>query len=528
MNRPILQFTAYSIAFMSGVFAQPQTQPAPALPVQPGAGLGIVQAVQATINQNPLLHIQEQQVALSQGALLVQRGKFDTTIGSTVNQNRTYTPLTKAAEATAKQAGIDTSTQNTNTTTTDLTGSKLFESGISIAPSIQLIRTTDNLTNQTGLNNSQVGVQVTLPLLRNRGRDAVAAGKIAAEFEVTATSYDLSQLASQLIAGTAQAYWNYLGAVQSVAIYAESERRGLELLEGVRTLIAADMIPRSELDNAVANVAARTASRLMAEQSVVEAKQALALAIGVSSANVLEIPDPTDPYPDETTTSLISTTPAALKNYIQLALSRRADYLAAKKRVQESSALVVAARNQLKPQLDIVVSGGYAGLQETTRFDKYLSSIFQNIYGPSVVGGIQYSFPLENRVARGQLVENEATLQQLQLRIDDAGRNIASNVVTAATGLNSSVLQLQQAHQAAVSYLSALQGERERLRLGVGSILDILQTEDRYIGAALNEISAKVGYAVAIASLRLATGTYLLPDQPVQAVAKDAFYLPPS
>ncbi len=536
--RPLIPLCCVALAFgQEPPAANPQPgtpaqQASPASPAQPGliatapGGLTIVQAVQMTIDKNPLLFIQKQQVDLDRGALILQKGPFDPNIGASASQARTYTPLTDSAAAQAKASGIDTGSQNTNTTNAALNGSVLFRNGISITPDVTLNRNTDNLTNKTGLNNSQVSVQVTLPLLRGRGRAVVDAQEIAAGQELDASGYDLSQLASQLIAGTVNAYWNYVAALQSLDVYRESEQRGMQLLDGARELAKADIIARIEVDNGVANLASRTASRIQAEQTVVQAAQALAVAIGVSAADILSLPPPSDPYPDGLKQPLLPITPDALQNYIHLALTRRADYLAAKVRVDEAQSVLVAARNQLKPQLNIIGTAGYAGLQDTTRFDKYLSSIFQNIYGPSVSAGLQYNFPVGNHAAKGQLMETLATVQQGLLHVNDTARNVASNVVTAATGVNSSVLQLQQAAEASDSFSKSLEGERQKLRLGTTSLLDILETEDRYISARLSEISARLGYADAIANFRYATGTYLSPDQPVQSVGREAFYVP--
>jgi outer membrane protein len=527
-----------SLAFVAIALAQQQApapvpgEPVPVpgiestlIPPAPG-GLSIVQAVQMTIDRNPQLLIQKQQVEFDRGAYVIQAGPFDTNIGASSNQGRNYVPLTTSEVQTAQAAGIKTGSQDINTTTTTLNGSVLFRNGISITPDVQLTRTDDNLTNMGGLNSSQVSVQVTLPLLRNRGRAVVDAQEIAAGKELDASSYDLSQLASQLIDGTVTAYWSYLGALQSLDVYRESEQRGAQLLDNVRELVRADIIARIELENGVANFASRTANRIQAEQAVVGSAQALAVAIGVSADEILSLPAPSDNYPDGLKQPLLTITPAALKSYIQLALSRRADYIAAKVRVAEAQAILVYARNQIKPQLNIVGNMGYAGLQEATRFDKYLSSVFQNIYGPSYTAGLQYTFPLGNHAAKGQLMETEAAVQQEVLHVNDTARQLASNVVTAATGLNSSVLQLEKAAEASASFGRALDGEREKLRFGAASVLDILQTEDRYVTARLDEISARVTYAEAIANFRFATGTYLAPDKPVQSVGREAFYVP--
>lgn len=463
---------------------------------------------------------------ISRGARILERGIFDTVLGSSVEQQRVYTPLGRSAQTTARQSNIITSAQSSNLTNTNLDLTKLFPWGISVGPVLRLNRSNDNLTNQTGLNNSLASFQVTIPLLRNRGRAVVTARERFAQFELEASYYDLNQTASQLIAGTANAYWNQIGAVQTLEVYRQSEERGRVLLENVQTLINADQLPRSEINKVIANLADRTTSRIAAEQRLVQATQSLALAMGVNAAQILTLAQPTDPLPDGLAQPASLMTNVELDEYIHEAMTRRADYLASKKRIQSSDALLVAVRNQLKPQVDALFSAGYAGLQETNRFDKYLSSAFQNISGPTVMGTIRYSFPFGNHLAEGQLVQSVASFRQMQLRSTDLERNIASNVVVAATGLRFSVEQVRKAREASDAFRAALQAERDKLRLGVGSLIDILQEEDRYIGASLNEIGASVGYAVNIANFRLATGTYLLPDQPVQPVSRDLFYTP--
>jgi outer membrane protein TolC len=64
--------------------------------------------------------------------------------------------------------------------------------------------------------------------------------------------------------------------------------------------------------------------------------------------------------------------------------------------------------------------------------------------------------------------------------------------------------------------------------LGVGSLIDVLTMEDRLTTALRNEVSANMAYALALAQLRAATGTIVLPSQVVQSIAPDLFYTPPT
>ena len=86
---------------------------------------------------------------------------------------------------------------------------------------------------------------VNVPLLRDRGKDVVAAFETAAKLGVPASLLDLNHTASELIFGAAVRYWDHLASVEVLSVLEDSEQRGSALLENVRTLINADMVPRS-------------------------------------------------------------------------------------------------------------------------------------------------------------------------------------------------------------------------------------------------------------------------------------------
>lgn len=531
-------------AIVSAAAQQPGTPAAPvtSLPAAPSAvlpnqvvtpgtapntnasGLTVVAAVQRALDQNPSLHLQQHTVDYYRGALDVQKGTFDTTVSANTDSASTKTPLTKAAIAQAAQAGINTRAQDVLSTDTSLSVSKLFRNGISISPNLSVSRSSDNLGSPVGSATSLGAVQLTIPLLRNRGRATVDAQENAAKLELTAQGLQLAQVASTTIAQTVNAYWNYEGALLSLDAYRQSELRGQELLDNTRIMIAADQIPRAEINFATANLASRTATRAAAEQNVVVAAQALAGAIGVPADQVLSIPAPSDPLPQLTTDADLPITPPALLSYVQEGLQDRGDYLATTVRIKEADTLRIGARGQLRPQLDAGLSAGYAGLQENGSLEKYFGSVIQNTVGPTLSGSLRYSYPINNHFYRGQYEQADASLKQSRDNQVLVGNGIATGIVSAANGLNTSATQLRTATLATQTYRLALEGERERLRFGQSSLLNILESEDRYISAQLSEISAQVAYANAIANFRYSTGTYVNVNQPNQIISADAFY----
>jgi outer membrane protein TolC len=264
-----------------------------------------------------------------------------------------------------------------------------------------------------------------------------------------------------------------------------------------------------------ANLAQRTATRIAAEQQVVGARQQLALAMGLSQDQLLSLPDPVDPLPVASATAIPA--PGSVPQYINLALARRADLMSLKRRQRAADILVIPAKNSLKPQVNLVFSAGYAGYREGNTPGSVLISPFVGAHGPDVSGGINYSFPLGNRNAIGAVMQAEAGSRQAQLRIDDAARTVASNVIVAFEGLRSAALQLERAREAVRLFQNALDNEREKYRLGVSSLIDILTVEDRLTGSLTTNVQAESAYATALAQLRSATGTIIEPDRQVQS-----------
>src|SRR4029079_18867918 len=94
--------------------------------------------------------------------------------------------------------------------------------------------------------------------------------------------------------------------------------------------------------------------------------------------------------------------------------------------------------------------------------------------------------------------DTERSSHQAMLRQCALARNIASAEVTAMSSLVTNVARLKQAREAVRTYRLAVNGEQEKFRLGLGSLVDVLTIEDRLTGALSQELAAQVDYAVDI------------------------------
>ena len=397
-------------------------------------------------------------------------GAFDTVIGTTLSQNRINNPLTLFNQEQAGLLGIITNNQVSNVTTLDIGATKEYRNGVTISPSFMTTRTTDNIYDIGGVNLTTLAFQVTVPLLRGRGRDVVAATETAAGIEVEASLLDLNQTISSLLSNTASSYWNAVGAAKNLKVVQGSEERGKIYVENVQTLIAAGRVPESEIHQVNANLATRSAARIAAEQSLIAARQQLALAMGLSTDQMADVGMPDRGLSRWTTTRSWRVLNAhSLQQFFDLALEHRADYLAAKKREMEQKTLLTPARNGVLPQLNLNLSTGYSSLDEGTGIANFFSAPGRAPRGPDVGVGVTYQFPPSNNAALGALMLAQSNVRQAELRTLQTSQSIMASVVTAVGGVRNAALQLQRAREAVAASQAALDGEREKYRLGCGA-----------------------------------------------------------
>ena len=492
-----------------------------------GAGLDILEAVRTTLELHPLLLLQQKQVDVSR-AVKQQRGAdFDPMLQWSARQSRTNDPLTDLQILALLDSGLDLKNQVTHVTTVGGSYQRQLRSGIVIGPRIEMSRTTDNVQSTEGASRARLSFEVNVPLRRGKGRDVVAASETSAGIGVEASLYDLNQTIAERILATAVSYWGYVAALKQLEIITDSEARGKQYVDSIQTLIAADRLPRNEINQVLANFASRTATRVAYEGRAAEARNNLALAMGLSPARLTDLSKPSDSFPEAESQEAPSLSAEGIQNQIIRALPRRADFLAAERRKEAANVLRKPAKDGLLPKLDLFLSGGYTGLHEGRRPDEFLASPFTRLGGPDMVLGLRYTFPAGNNLALGQMAEAEAAYEQTVLLSSETARVIANGLSNAAVAAYSSMHQLNKAREAVTGYQAALEGEQDKLRLAAGSLTDLLQVESRLTDAMLALVDAQQAFAKALVQYRFAGGTLIAPDKTVQSVDRECFFALP-
>ena len=102
-----------------------------------------------------------------------------------------------------------------------------------------------------------------------------------------------------------------------------------------------------------------------------------------------------------------------------------------------------------------------------------------------------------------------------------------SGVAVAVANLSRTARRVGIARETTELFRSAVDDQTQKLRLGLGTVIDLILTEDRLIQAELGEVAARREYASAVVRLRFETASLLQPSGAVQQIDHATITSPP-
>jgi outer membrane protein TolC len=462
----------------------------------------LLEAVRTTLELQPEIKTSTEDVQAARGTAVSFGGQFDLTLNAQAGQRGETIPQTMFQQTI--NGGLKSI--STETTSYSLGASKQFRFGLSIAPSLSLARTAEDLVDPS-FGNARVVFAARQPLLRGRGASVNAAQETSAWLTAEQQLATLRHTVARRASTTAQAYWSYAAAHQAVEILKAAEERARVLLSEEAELVKAGEHPPSELRQLEANYADQKAARVDGERLEIEGRQALGLAMGLAWRDIDALGPPADPLATVEEAAL----PGQSQPLVELALAERSDRAAARTAIRAADVLVVGARRSLEPQLDLLGELGYNGLTESNGASPFITPFGDNVRGVNFFGGLAFSYPVGNHAARGQVVANEALRKKAAILADDLDRTIASNVSTEIASLRAAVLAARSADEAVVAYRAAVENERKKQRAGLSTIFDVILTQQHLTAAEQQSLRARTVVAQRLSLLRFETGTLVSP-----------------
>ncbi len=476
--------------------------------VRPGAGVELEEVVQAALTNSPEIERGRLAVEAEAGARLLAASPFDLQVRADVRSGRDALSL----------AGVHNGLLVTESVETGTSMLKSFRSGLAMSLDLSLGRVRSSAG---GVPAHQIRTWVSLlvPLAGGRGGGAAAGAERAAQESYAASRLERDHIAARAVHDAVRAYWLYLAAHEQLKTHLESAERARRLVEETRVLIRADERPMSDLDLMASNLAQKQTAVTAARQTVLDARHALGIAMGLGADAIGALGPPSTGFPEAGGDLAVPIASETRARIVRMALSARRDLAGLQARHTGARLAWEGSLQDLRARWDVLARVGY------TRISQGLvpgaGSSPERAHG-GVNGLIQVQYePLAiNRAVRGTARRAAALERTAAIAADDLTRRIEANVRVAMERLDNAVREALAAREAVRLSERSVVTEQEKFRLGLATLFDAILAEDSLTNARLRRTNAQYRFSAALARFRFESGTLL--QTAADAVTADA------
>ena len=281
----------------------------------PGGGaVELEDVVDAVLTNSPDIEIGRLAVEAEAGARLVAASPFDVEVSAGVRGSRDVLPLVGGSNGLFVTESVETLTSAT----------KSFRSGIVMSTDLSLGRVRSG-AGSVWADQARSLVSLLVPLAGGRGGGAVAGAERAAQESYAASRFERDHIVARAVHDAVHVYWLYLAAYEQWKTHVESADRARRLVEETEVLIRADERPMSDLDLMAANLAQKQTVVTAARQSLLDARHALGVAMGLGADAIPAFGPPLTAFPETGADSRVPFTTAVRAEMVRMALAARRD-----------------------------------------------------------------------------------------------------------------------------------------------------------------------------------------------------------
>lgn len=421
-------------------------------------------------------------------------GAFDHVLSSNAEVASAETPLGEIEKQTYNS---DKLTSDTETYAVKL--SKLSRSGIRVETSVSVFRQNDVPYNQPTQATSSIGVAINIPLFdllmenKNSTNEKIALENSHARVD------DYFFQASTSVYQTIAAYWNYLAAYERLLVYKKSEENIQKMLSDFEKLVEAKERPRADANQIRANLAMKQGLVVSGERDLSTLGYQLATSMGVSIDETALSPPKVQWVTVDDPRTLSADT------YIQNAYKNRFDIKSLERVVHSAELMLDMARRGMKPDLDVYVSADYSDKGRDVSADVVSNA-------RTVKAGILFSTPLERSFGKSDVAQKEIALRQWKINFANAKRKTALDVTSSLNELRQNLKAYEYSVETVNLYQEALTVEEKKLKLGMSTVIDVINTRENYQNALIAKIEGLRLVAVSLAGVAYSSGRMITAD----------------
>jgi outer membrane protein TolC len=462
-NKKSILFVCSVLTVSTGVFAQ-QTP-----------NLTVDQAIDNALAKNLGLQISRLETNISEGDVMSAQADFDPEIYAntsyTIRETDTTTSETVGAESDSRtyQGGVR----------------KLIRTGATIDVSTSTARSDSNALTNIGSNldyESSVGVEIRQPLLKGAWSDYNLATLRKAKSGFSQAKLTVRRDILDVVSQTEKAYWDLAYAYQNVQLQRTGVEASRQLVSETESKFKANLASRVELLQAQSQLASDEEVLLLAESALEEASDALLLLTGgMDESYTGEVPAVS------ILPAVFATVPDFNETWIK-ALEASEDIAIQEETIYQVEQDGITAKHVRKPQLDVVATGSYIGLDDTAVDNAYENAFDRDGEQWSLM--LEFSMPWGQREGKGKELQAKSYLEQEQIRLQKIKQELRSDVRSAWRNVNVGVKRVKNASVTLELQQQAFDEAQAKYKRGLISFREMLEVQRDYDNARQNYLEA--------------------------------------
>lgn len=426
----------------------------------------------------------------------------------------------------ASYSFLDASTSvETRNNTYSVDFNQLLPTGGTLSFSIDGDRTNSNRSFQT-INpryGGTLSLNLSQPLLRNFGMKMNRREIIIAQNNLDMSQLDFKTTLQNIIYSVEEDYWNLVYSIENLKVREQSLTLAEDLLEKNRRAVEVGTMAPIDVLSAESTVASRRADIIETRASVRNnednLKTLINLAAETDNVDLLTI-IPTDQPGYEKV-------PVSLDQALATALDNRADLQSTQLNIKNRELNVSYAKNQMLPGLSLSArywSPGITGDQiiydGTNAFtSKQIGTIpgspsdaWKDAFGLKYANlslSLTLDIPLDTIFSQATLIQARVNLEQAVLQLKNQEQQIFQEIRNAVRAVETNFERVQAYQIARDLARRQLEGEEERLKVGLTTPYFVLQYQRDLRNAQIMELRSIMDYNLSLARLQRSTGVIL-------------------
>ena len=456
------------------------------------------------VENSPDLQIVRYEALKSASDVFTAKGEFDPVLSEIYNRTKSE----QVASPEYQRFGGISSLQAERVTKKTSVSGKL-QTGTVYDASFEIDKESTTLTNLVPQYSGGLTLTLSQPLLKGRGVAVNTARIRMAKNARLISEAQLRLAVMNTIAEVVKAYWDLVGATDSLAVREQAVANAERLLDIGKKRLDIGTGAALEVLQAKAGVATRQTELITARSQVANAEDVLKQVLNMRENGVFSGKRivPTDrPKVTELDIEKLRNVDEDLKQSFELALEKRPEMTSAKLEIETAKIDRSRSSNAMLPQVDLtgILFQGKRGPLYNDVFEGVLSRD-DNMYTIGVKGSVV----LGNRAARGAFQRADLTARQAETKLERTKQELMLKVRLAHRAVNTSQILIESNRQLCKLQETNVAAEEKRLRLGVSTSYRVLQMQTDLLAAQTQEVQARIGYEKALVDLRLAEGTVL-------------------